>query len=114
MRDNEEFVVIDNASGLSEPTKKDLISEMQKKDWGNKLKCTSTYLDLYMKQVVNAEKSYNDKLYLDSAFPIPMFEWITTSGLYTRDRELMIKKGMAMNFHVMYAEAEILKILINS
>jgi hypothetical protein len=111
MSDSEEFVVIDEAS---EPTKEDMLSEMQKKDWGNRLKCTSSYLDSYMKQVVNAEKSHNDKLDLDVAFPLPMFEWITTSDWYTCDRGLMIKKGMPMNFHVLYAEAEILKILINS
>ena len=114
MSDIKEFVIIDEASDLSEPTKEDLISEMQKKDWRNRLKCTSTYLDLYMKQVVNAEKSHNDKLDLDVAFPLPMFEWVTTSCWDPRDRGLMIKKGMPMNFHVLYAEAEILKILINS
>jgi hypothetical protein len=43
-----------------------------------------------------------------------MFEWITTSGWCPRDRGLMINKGMPMNFHVLYAEAEILKILIDS
>lgn len=111
MSDSEEFMVIDE---VSEPTKEDLISEMQKKDWGNILKCKSTYLNLYMKQMVNAEKSHLDKLDLDAAFPLPMFEWITTSGWYPRDRGLMIKEGMPMNFHVLYAEAEILKILINS
>jgi nucleosome binding factor SPN SPT16 subunit len=114
MRDNEELAVIDEASDLSELTKEDLISKMQKKDWGDRLKCTSAYLDLYMKQVVDAEKSHNDKLNLGAAFPLPMFEWITTPGWYSRDRELMIKKGIPMNFHVLYAEAEILKVLIDS
>ena len=114
MSDSEEFVIIDEVSGMSEPTKEDLVSEMQKKNWINRLECTSTYLDLYMNQVVNTEKSHNDKLDLVSAFPLPMFEWITTPGWYPRDRSVMIKKGMSMNFHVLYAEAEILKILLNS
>jgi hypothetical protein len=107
-------VVISEASDLSGPTKEDLISKMQKKNWENKLKCTSTYLDLYMKQMVNAEKSQNDKLDLDAVFPFPVFECITTSGCYFHDRGVMIKKGISMNFHVLYAEAEILKILIDS
>lgn len=114
MIDNEEGMVIYEDSSLSEPKKKDLILELQKKDWRNRLKCTSTYLDSYMKQLVNAEKSCNEKLNLDLAFPLPMFELIATSDRYPRDTELMIKKGMVMNFHVLYAEAEILKILINS
>jgi hypothetical protein len=111
MSDSEEYMDIDE---VSEPTKEDLISEMQKKDWGNRLKCTATYLDVYMKQMVNAETSHLDKLDLDVAFPLPMFEWVTTPGWHPCDRGLMIKKGMPMNFHVLYAEAEILKILINS
>jgi hypothetical protein len=114
MNDNEEFAVINGASDLLEPTKEDLISKMQKKDWGYRLKCTSTYLDLYMEQVVKAKKLNDDKLNLGEAFPPPMFEWITTSVWYSRDRELMVKKGMSMNFHVLYAEEKILKTLINS
>lgn len=110
---SDSIVVINEASDLSEPTKENLVSEMQKKYWKNRLKCTSTYLDLYMKQVVNTDNSHSDRLDLDAAFPLPMFEWITTSVWYP-DRGLMIKKGMPMNFHVLYAEAEILKILINS
>lgn len=111
---SEDFVVVNEASTMSEPTKKDLISEMQKKNWKNKLKCTSAYLDIYMKQVVSAEKSHSGKLDLDIAFPFPMFEWVTPFSWYSRDRETMIEKGMPMNFHVLYAEAEILKALVNS
>lgn len=106
------FVIVDEESTMVEPAKEDLILDMQKKRLTEKLKCTSAYIDIYMKQVIfeqNSQKNIN----LDSAFPFPMFEYrVKYDSWCLREQTNIIKKGMSLNFHVLYAEMEILKMLI--
>jgi hypothetical protein len=101
MGDFEGYVVTEGSSPTRR-TQKDLC-DIQKKKWGISLKNTSTYLDIYRKQIT-----------CGGLFPYPMFECVMICGNsgMPRDQIMLTEKGMPMNFHVLYAEAEILKMML--
>ena len=108
--------VDDNFVMVGRPVPKsqsDLIRDLQKKNRTEKLKCRTKYLDMYMKQVI--QNNSQTDLPLNVLFPFPMFEYMATCTTYgmARDQIEMLELGMSTNFHVLYAESEILKILVN-
>ena len=93
----------------SAPPHKNRLDIKQKKQWERDLECVSVYIDAYADQI-----GYGGEVH-DShpLFPYPMFELMPgTSNSACKSQ--ILARGMSLNFHVLYAEAEILKILINS
>jgi hypothetical protein len=99
---------------------KQKLKKLQKEGWISSLKCTSYYLEIYKKQITQADdfdKYYSREKHVDIIYPFPMFEYradINELGIITSNQRMLIKKGMPANFHVLYAEAELLKMLIES
>lgn len=115
----ESFVVIENDKhkcDTNEYTIKErrdyIINNLRVKTWSNQLKTINTYLDNMMEQVTlvrNAKDNQPNKDYISSKdFPWPMFE------IVLNDQNIQsLTKGFPSNFHVLYAEAEILKYLVS-
>jgi hypothetical protein len=98
--------------------KKKALADIQKRIWVDKLKSISIHLDIYTKQMIRAEKSLCVSNIIDGVdllYPFPMFEYIINSGSYSIDSNQIdvVKRCMPTSFHTLYAEAEILKMLIS-
>ena len=100
---------------------KEKINNLKKKEWSNNLRCISTYIDMYKSQIMNNNdvQYMSKKQELIELFPFPMFEYRIKCGNCDNynthmDQISIVNKGMSMNFHVMYAEIEILKLLIDN
>ena len=108
----EKVVTNDKETNTTEPKKKEIISAIKKKELCAKFKCTSIYLDTYMKQIVAIQNS-GTEINPYTSFPLPMFELIVKHDGYKKEHIDIIEKGMPLNFHVLYAEAEIFKSIIS-
>ena len=74
-----------------------VFNKLTKEKHIQQLKCINKYLEDMMSQTIHTQVDY----------PWPMFEHISTDSYD-------LTKGFQSNFHVLYAEAEILKYLIGS
>ena len=89
-----------------------VINKLRDKKWKDQLKTINLYLDNMMKQIDTAKDINNNSLNKDIVskdnYPWPMFEIVSNDqNIYS------LTKGFPLNFHVLYAEAEILKYLIS-
>ena len=112
---SENFVIVNYSAKKKE---EQLLENAQKKLWKDALDCTTTYLKIYMKQITKANVLNRVCITtedLSVLYPYPMFECIIKHDSWSATRRYagLVNKGMAMDFLVLYAEAEILKSLIN-
>lgn len=113
--DTDGFVVVDS-NNISEWDKsiytederrKYIINKLHTVRWKKQLNTTQMYLDKMMEQVGGLDNMKNGDIH-KCDFPWPMFE------IVNRDHSKQsLDKGFPLNFHTLYAEAEILKCLIN-
>lgn len=118
MSNEESFVIVgdepefDKNQYTIEERRDYVINKLRIKNWNNQLKTINTYLDNMMKQVILVRNMKNNSPNKDSVgsedYPWPMFEIIS------KDQNMQsLTKGFPSNFHVLYAEAEILKCLVS-
>lgn len=93
---------------ISEKKRASLLNN-RKSEWSLKHRCIKDQLTEYTNQFKSVDKT-RDNIY----FPFPCFERLSSKHVLSRENTYVVDMNMHMDFHVLYAEMEILRLLIKS